>query len=104
MGQNNFILFGFLFPAPKEDNPIVLVQEIPHAKAFIKTGPAYAGEVHPVLLTGKAANIAFEWFKKQPKGFHALAEGGLKTFNSVTRPVVHYLDVYELDNRENDSI
>ena len=78
------------------------MQEIPHAKAFIKTGPAYAGEVHPVLLTGKAANIAFDWFKKQPKGFHALAEGGLKTFNSITIPVIHYLDVYGFDKRDDE--
>lgn len=98
MGQNNFILFGIMTPISAEDDPIVLLQEIPYAKALIKTGPAFAGEVHPVLLTGKAANIAFDWFKKRPKGFQVLAEGGLKTFNSITCPVIHYLDVYELDN------
>jgi hypothetical protein len=94
MGQNNFILFGFLTLAPEKER-VVSFEGIPYVKAILESGPAYAGEVHPVLITGESANIAFAEFQKHPDGFMALARGGFKTYNKITQPVIHYLEPYE---------
>lgn len=97
MGQNNCILLGFLFPIPADGQGQEESKEnnVSYARALIKTGDPDAGEVHPVLLTGKTVAIAEAAFQKYGPGFQVLAEGGIKTFNNQTCPVIHYLNVYE---------
>lgn len=72
LGQNNFNLFGLLTISP-EKNPIVTIQDVPYVQALLSSGSPTHGEVHPVLITGEAANIAYDWFNRRPAGFLAIA-------------------------------
>lgn len=94
MGQNNFVLLGFLSLIPEKD-PIINIEGIPYVRALMESGPAEAGEAHPVLITGEAANIAYKEFEKRPGGFLALGRGKFKTFNNKTHPIINYLESYE---------
>jgi len=94
MSQNNFVLFGFLTLGPEKDR-VVSMEGIPYIKAIFESGPAAAGEVHPVLITGESANVAYAEFQIHPKGFITLAEGGFKTYNEITQPVIRFLKPYE---------
>ncbi len=94
MSQNNFVLFGFLTLVPEKER-VISMEGIPYLKAILESGPAAAGEVHPVLITGQSANVAFAEFQIHPDGFITLAEGGFKTYNEITQPVIHYLRPYE---------
>jgi hypothetical protein len=102
MGQNNFSLLGMLKPLPDAEPRLISLNgyDIHYVEAVLESGPAYAGERHPVYLTGKAAEIAYQWFQKHPNGFNALAQGTLKTFDEKTRPVVFYLNVYEISSSD----
>lgn len=93
MGQNNFDLMGFLVP-PKDEQRIKRMG-IPYVELIIECGPEEEGEFHPVLITGKAAEIAFEMLKKKPNGFIAMVRGSFKSYKQKTLPIVHYLEPYE---------
>ena len=97
MGQNKFSLMGTLRIEPGTTPHLMKLHgyEVPYVAVTIESGPEYAGELHTIFLTGTAAEIAYEWFKRKPDGFTALVEGSLKTFGGQTRPVAVYLSVYE---------
>ena len=71
MSQNNFVLFGFLTLGPEKER-VVNMEGIPYIKAIFESGPAAAGEVHPVLITGESANVAYAEFQIHPN-FEACA-------------------------------
>lgn len=94
MGQNNFDLMGFLAPpAPREQQ--IEKNGIPYIELVIECGPEEEGEFHPVLITGKAAQIVFEMLKKKPNGFVVIARGSFKSYKHKTLPVIHYIEPYE---------
>ena len=97
MSQNAFSLSGILAVEPGAAPQLIEFGgfEVPYIVATLLSGPSYAGECHPVYLTGQAAQIAFDELKKYPDGFSALAEGSLKTFAGQTRPWVTHLKVFE---------
>ena len=97
MSQNAFSLSGILAVEPGTAPQLIEFGgfEVPYIVATLLSGPSYAGECHPVYLTGQAAQIAFDELKKYPDGFSALAEGSLKTFAGQTRPWVTHLKVFE---------
>lgn len=97
MSQNAFSLSGILAVEPGAAPELINLggYEVPYVVATVVSGPCYAGERHPVYLTGEAAKIAYEELKKYPNGFSALAQGSLKTFAGQTRPWVTHLQVFE---------
>jgi len=97
MSQNAFSLSGILAVDPGVAPELLKLGafETPYVVATVISGPFYAGERHPVYLTGKAAEIAFEELKRYPNGFSVLAQGSLKTFAGMTRPWVTHLQVFE---------
>jgi hypothetical protein len=97
MSQNAFSLSGILAVEPGAVPELIEFGgfEVPYIVATLLSGPSYAGECHPVYLTGEAAKIAYEELKKHPDGFSALAQGSLKTFAGHTRPWVTHLQVFE---------
>ena len=97
MSQNAFSLSGILAVEPGAVPQLIEFGgfEVPYVVATLFSGPDYAGERHPVYLTGEAAKIAYEELKRYPNGFSALAEGSLKTFAGQTRPWVTHLKVFE---------
>lgn len=94
MGQNNFVLLGFLSLIPEKD-PIIDIEGIPYVRALMESGPADVGEAHPVFITGEAANVAHRLFKNFPNGFLALGSGKLKTFNNATLLIINFLLPFE---------
>jgi hypothetical protein len=97
MSQNAFSLSGILAVEPGAAPELIEFGgfKVPYVIATLLSGPSYAGERHPVYLTGEAAKIAFEELKKYPNGFSVLAQGSLKTFAGKTRPWVTHLQVFE---------
>ena len=94
MGQNNFDLMGFLAPPPKDEQKTKR-KGLPYIELIIECGPEEEGEFHPVLITGKAAEIVFEMLKKKPNGFIVIARGSFKSYKRKTLPVIHYIEPYE---------
>jgi hypothetical protein len=97
MSQNAFSLSGILAVEPGAAPELIEFGgfKVPYVVATVVSGPFYAGERHPVYLTGEAAKIAYEELKKYPNGFSVLAQGSLKTFAGKTRPWVTHLQVFE---------
>jgi hypothetical protein len=97
MSQNAFSLTGILAVEPGAVPELIEFGgfAVPYVIATVVSGPLYAGECHPVYLTGEAAKIAYEELKRHPDGFAALAQGSLKTFAGQTRPWVTHLQVFE---------
>ena len=97
MSQNAFSLTGILAVKPGAAPELIEFGgfQVPYVVATLFSGPDYAGECHPVYLTGEAAKIAYEELKRYPNGFSALAQGSLKTFAGQTRPWVTHLQVFE---------
>lgn len=84
---------GFLAP-PETDEPTTR-KGIPYIELIIECGPEEDGEFHPVLITGKAAQVVYDTLKKKPNGFIVIARGSFKSYKRKTVPVVHYLEPYE---------
>ena len=97
MSQNAFSLSGILAVEPGAAPELIEFGgfKVPYVIATLLSGPSYAGERHPVYLTGEAAKIAYEELKKYPNGFSVLAQGSLKTFAGKTRPWVTHLQIFE---------
>ena len=94
MGQNNFVLMGFLVPPGKGERRVSR-QDIPYIQVTIESGPEEEGEFHPALITGKAAQVVYEELQRKPEGFLAIARGSFKSYQGETLPVIHYLEPYE---------
>ena len=62
MSQNAFSLSGILAVEPGTAPQLIEFGgfEVPYVVATVVSGPFYAGERHPVYLTGEAAKIAYE--------------------------------------------
>ncbi len=94
MGQNNFVLMGFLVPLPEEQRRVEKFG-IPYIQVTMECGPEEEGEFHPALITGKAAQVVYEALKQKPNGFLAVGRGSFKSYKRETLPVIHYLEPYE---------
>ena len=97
MGENSFILFGFLSDPrrdkPSED-PLTALEGDLYVQLNFQTGPEAKGEKHLILVTGTAANLAYAALQKEPEGFLALAKGQIKTINGVVYLIVTYVENY----------
>ena len=68
MGQNNFVLMGVLEINSEKTKKLGEFDDLSYLHAFIHSGRREDGEIHPVLITGDAAKIAYAAFEKRPKG------------------------------------
>jgi hypothetical protein len=101
MGQNNFFIMGVLEVKEENKKCIERLNGLPYVRALIHSGPKESGEVHPVLITGEAANIAYAALEKRPKGAVGIlivGHGSFKSYDMAVLPVIHYLEPFEPNN------
>lgn len=94
LGQNNFILFGVLEVNSAKVKNIEKLNDLPYVYAYFHSGRKEDGEVHPVLITGEAANIAYAALQRSPKGaagIMAVGSGSFKSFNESVLLIIHFL-------------
>lgn len=101
MGQNNFVLMGVLEINSEKTKKLGEFDDLSYLHAFIHSGRREDGEIHPVLITGDAAKIAYAAFEKRPKGaigFLAVGHGSFKSFDTSVLPVIHFLAPLQPNN------
>ncbi len=97
MGENSFILFGFLSDPRRNksaEDPLTTLKGDLYVQLSFQTGPETRGEKHTILVTGTAANLAYAALQKEPEGFLALAKGQIKTIDGVAYLIVTYVENY----------
>ena len=96
MYTNEATLIGFIRP-PENPEPYLIEFEgkaIASIQTVIETGGC--AELHiPIFLTGETIEVAENWLKTRPRGFHARTQSTLVMHKGKPHAVVNYVQARE---------